>query len=658
MKYRSEVDGLRAVAVLPVVLFHGGFELFGGGYLGVDVFFVISGYLITSIIWQDLERGRFSIRQFYERRARRILPALFAIMIACVPMAWWLLAPNDMTDFSESILAVLAFSSNVLFWSETSYFDTAGELKPLLHTWSLAVEEQYYIAFPLFLLLLRKAGRAKAIAAMITIAVFSFALSEWAVHAQPSAAFFLLPTRVWELMLGGVIALGVSAQKPVGAGPAQAAGVVGLGMIIYSIFAFDAYTPTPSLYTAIPVAGTALVLAYATTGTFAAALLSLRPLVGLGLISYSVYLWHQPLFAFARHASVEEPEAWVRASIAAIAVLCGALSWRFIERPFRTNTSGSGRKHLALAAAVALGLVSFSVAGIASAGFARRTIFAVPAIPGYSFDNKALTESARNPLRSASGDRNYAVFRNAADQTLWFTGNPAIWKVLIVGNSHSIDLYNVLALNRELFPEFQFARYGVQISSFGHPDGDLMFTAPNYLAADVIMVSTRWSSFRFESESRGRSDFKGLEKLLERTRSDKKLLVLTSETLQFPQFGNLTLADHLVLKLAGGRRGSFTPQDVAMIVNRRYFESATADIRTRRTNDTLAAFAAKHGLLYLDKGDFICDRPACECLAIVRGANKTYRDSGHFTVEGAQAFGERAAEIGWLQPIARALDAK
>ena len=153
MKYRAEIDGLRALAVLPVILFHAGFELFGGGFVGVDVFFVISGYLITSIIISEMGRDNFSLINFYERRARRILPALFFVMLVSIPFAWFWLTPGDLKDFGQSLIAVATFSSNILFWIESGYFATASELKPLLHTWSLAVEEQYYILFPLFLMI-------------------------------------------------------------------------------------------------------------------------------------------------------------------------------------------------------------------------------------------------------------------------------------------------------------------------------------------------------------------------------------------------------------------------------------------------------------------------------------------------------------------------
>ena len=162
MQYRSEIDGLRALAVVPVILYHAGVSLFQGGYIGVDVFFVISGYLITTILIEDLTAGQFSLGRFYERRARRILPALFVVMLVCIPFSWIWMLPTQMKDFSESIIAVIFFGSNILFWRETGYFSAASELKPLLHTWSLAVEEQYYLLFPLFLAFVWRVRRLNA----------------------------------------------------------------------------------------------------------------------------------------------------------------------------------------------------------------------------------------------------------------------------------------------------------------------------------------------------------------------------------------------------------------------------------------------------------------------------------------------------------------
>ncbi|MGL4603794.1 MAG: acyltransferase family protein [Iodobacter sp.] len=206
MKYRREIDGLRALAVLPVILFHAGFETFSGGFVGVDIFFVISGYLITTIILSELEQDKFSIVNFYERRARRILPVLFLVMLVCIPFAWLYLLPGDMKDFSQSLVAVSVSASNILFWRESGYFDTAAELKPLLHTWSLAVEEQYYFLFPLFLMLFWKLGKRWIVVTLGLLFVISLTVAQWAAYAKPTAAFFLLPTRGWELLIGAFAA--------------------------------------------------------------------------------------------------------------------------------------------------------------------------------------------------------------------------------------------------------------------------------------------------------------------------------------------------------------------------------------------------------------------------------------------------------------------
>ena len=200
MKYRTEIDGLRALAVVPVILFHAGFELFSGGFVGVDIFFVISGYLITSLLIEDIEKDRFSILSFYERRARRILPALFLVMLVCIPLAWTWMLPSQMQEFSHSLIAVCLFVSNILFWRETGYFGAAAEEKPLLHTWSLAVEEQYYVFFPLFLFFFWRFGKSNVFWLVVILTACSLALSEWAWRNAAMANFYLAPTRAWEAL--------------------------------------------------------------------------------------------------------------------------------------------------------------------------------------------------------------------------------------------------------------------------------------------------------------------------------------------------------------------------------------------------------------------------------------------------------------------------
>ena len=340
MKYRAEIDGLRALAVLPVILFHAGFEWFGGGFVGVDVFFVISGYLITTIIISEMAEGKFSIVNFYERRARRILPALFFVMAACLPFAWLWLTPNDLKDFGQSLVAVSTFSSNILFWLESGYFDTAAELKPLLHTWSLAVEEQYYIFFPIFLILTWRLGVKWVLILLSVVFLLSLGVAQWSAYNKPSAAFFLLPTRGWELLVGVFAAFYLNYNTHLKSHILnQALSLLGFGMIVYSIIAFDETTPFPSLYALIPTVGTGLLILCAVPKTFIHKLLSLKFIVGIGLISYSAYLWHQPILAFARHkyrllGDIPDP---ILIGLCIASLIMAWFSWKFVEAPFRAK---------------------------------------------------------------------------------------------------------------------------------------------------------------------------------------------------------------------------------------------------------------------------------------------------------------------------------
>jgi len=332
LKYRAEIDGLRALAVIPVILFHAGFELFSGGFVGVDVFFVISGYLITTILIEDIENKRFSIVNFYERRARRILPALFFVMLVCIPFAWMWMLPSQMKDFSQSLVAVSLFASNILFWRESGYFDVAAEEKPLLHTWSLAVEEQYYMLFPIFLILAWRFGKNRVFWMIVVMAAISLLLSEWGWRKHPTANFYLAPTRAWELFSGSIAAFIVQKQ---GVQKNNVLATLGLALIVFSILFYDETTPFPSVYALVPVLGVVLLVLYAEKETITAKLLSTKGFVGIGLISYSAYLWHQPLFAFARIRSFEHPSALTMFTLSVASLLLAFISSKYIEMPFR-----------------------------------------------------------------------------------------------------------------------------------------------------------------------------------------------------------------------------------------------------------------------------------------------------------------------------------
>jgi peptidoglycan/LPS O-acetylase OafA/YrhL len=337
MKYRREIDGLRALAVVPVILFHAGFRAFSGGYVGVDIFFVISGYLITSLILTEQRAGTFTIVNFYERRARRILPALFIVLLACLPVAWLWLYPRELEMFSHSLTAVSTFSSNLYFWKTSSYFDTSSELKPLLHTWSLAVEEQYYLVFPVFLILTKKLDKRWILVILGAIAALSLLAAQWGTVNAPTFSFYVLPTRAWELLIGVFIAFYFERAKPVKHGRVlgECGGFAGLLLIAYAVSFFDAQTPSPGLFTLLPTLGAGLIILFATPQTVAGRLLGNKVLVGVGLISYSAYLWHNPLFAFARLLSPDQPRILCFALLSAVSLVLAFLSWKFVETPFR-----------------------------------------------------------------------------------------------------------------------------------------------------------------------------------------------------------------------------------------------------------------------------------------------------------------------------------
>lgn len=339
MDYRREIDGLRGLAVVPVILFHAGFETFSGGFVGVDVFFVISGYLITTIILAELEQGKFSIVNFYERRARRILPALFLVMLVCIPFAWFWLLPGDIKSFSQSLVAVSFFASNILFWRESGYFDTAAELKPLLHTWSLAVEEQYYLLFPVFLVIFWRLGKRWILITLGLVFVASLTLAQWSAYAKPTAAFYLLPTRGWELLIGAFAAFYLSkvSRKEFDKGVAEVGGWLGVILILYAVFSYGKAIPFPSVYALVPTLGTVLVILFATQQTAVGKFVGNKAFVGVGLISYSAYLWHQPLFAFARTYTFGQLSVGIVASLIILSFVLALLSFRLVETPCKSK---------------------------------------------------------------------------------------------------------------------------------------------------------------------------------------------------------------------------------------------------------------------------------------------------------------------------------
>ena len=355
MTYRKEIDGLRALAVLPVVFFHAGFELFSRGFLGVDIFFVISGYLITSLILREQSLGTFSIINFYERRARRIIPALFLIMIVCIPFAIYLMQPDDLENFGQSLVATTLISNNYLLYLTSGYWDLASEFKPLLHTWSLGVEEQYYILFPILMILAWKIGLKIIFFTFLLLSSLSlvhfYNLSSQDNFGFNNESFLLLTSRAWQILFGAIAAIFLfkfKENKFLNSNlTSEIFSLIGIGCLIFSLFLFKESSFYHGVFSFSAVIGTLLIILFSKETTFSTRFLVMKYVVGLGLISYSLYLWHQPIFAFLRIISLEKPSEIFLLLSVVLALIISLFSYR-LERFFRDKKAISSKAFFSL----------------------------------------------------------------------------------------------------------------------------------------------------------------------------------------------------------------------------------------------------------------------------------------------------------------------
>ncbi|MGZ8289115.1 MAG: acyltransferase family protein [Telluria sp.] len=347
--YRSDIDGLRAVAVLAVVVFHAFPALLPGGFIGVDVFFVISGFLITTILAREHAAGSFSFAGFYARRIRRIFPALLAVMASCLAFGWFALFPDELKQLGLHMAGGAGFLSNLVLWNEVGYFDRAADTKPLLHLWSLAIEEQFYIVWPVLLLLAHKRLNFMALAACL--ALLSFAANVGFIGAFPSATFYSPASRAWELLLGAVLACAMLApgSLPVltGEKSRNLRSFAGAALLALGLALITRGHAFPGWYALLPVLGAMLLVSAGPQAWFNRMVLSNRVLVWFGLISYPLYLWHWPLLSFAHIVESGTPSPQLRAAAVALAIVLAWLTWRFIERPLRF---GAGRYKVAILA--------------------------------------------------------------------------------------------------------------------------------------------------------------------------------------------------------------------------------------------------------------------------------------------------------------------
>jgi peptidoglycan/LPS O-acetylase OafA/YrhL len=470
--YRADIDGLRAIAVVSVLLFHARVPGFSGGFVGVDIFFVISGYLITNIVHRDLLEDRFTFLGFYERRIRRIFPTLFTVLVVCTAVGMVLFPPQQLVEFARSLLAVLGFVSNIYFQTTSrtqGYFTDHAAQQYLLHTWSLSVEEQFYLLFPCLLLCLHKFARPYKRAALLVLAVLSFLLSVRGVRQSPISAFYLLPGRAWELLAGSLLAL-----KPLPALTNSLArgllGLAGLGAIVYAIGTFTDGTPFPGAAALVPCGGAALLL-YAGEGgdSFTRIAMGFRPLVFIGAISYSLYLWHWPLIVWTKYFYTTywlPPEREIPGLV--LSFVLAFLTFEFIETPFRTRRSKVDRQRRhpavwagvgasALLAAMALGL-------IVTHGFPTR-------FSAHKTAQMAENYARKSEFPEVGKCNNYKTnMQRYEDVVFCELGQPARKNILFLGDSHLIQLYPLL---KDMQQQDQFhGRSAVLASGGGCPPSE------------------------------------------------------------------------------------------------------------------------------------------------------------------------------------------
>ncbi len=446
--YQPHIDGLRAIAILSVVFYHAGLGC-PGGYVGVDVFFVISGYLITSLILKDLREDNFSLVNFWERRLRRIFPALAATVLLTLLAGWFLLLPDDLEKLGKSTIAQGLLSANFYFWRTDNYFGGANEDKPLLHTWSLAVEEQFYLFFPLVLVWLFRRAEFRRPHVLVSLLLAGLAASllvaVWGVKHQPYATFFLLPTRAWELGCGALVAVLAGTTVPASRRVREATSWLGLAGIFLPVWLYHDNTPFPGLAALPPCLGTGLLIwansTAANTGmpatprTLPAVCLSWPAATFIGLISYSLYLWHWPVMAFSNYwktALFSQADRW---GLVVVSFTLAVLSWRCIETPFRNRSiCGTRRGIFLLVSGVSSLSLICSGSLILSDGFPARIPPAALAVV------QAVAQNADVWKQYSAVDgniKNISEVRNDRLKSFGSTNPDAPLKFLVLGDSHA-----------------------------------------------------------------------------------------------------------------------------------------------------------------------------------------------------------------------------
>tara|TARA_B100000787_G_C16186061_1_gene294712 strand:+ start:265 stop:2211 length:1947 start_codon:yes stop_codon:yes gene_type:complete len=644
INYRSEIDGLRAIAVGAVILYHAqisilGHNIFKGGFIGVDIFFVISGYLITSIILKELiSTGSFSFRNFYERRIRRLLPALLLVMLASLPFAWFYLMPSDLIEFSKSIIYSLSFGSNFYFhYSGQEYGTTIGLYKPFLHTWSLSVEEQYYILFPILFFLVFKYFRKYLPQILILGLLASLGFADWTSRNYTSVSFYFLHTRMWELLAGSLLAyfevkLGHrSKHKKLN----LIFPSVGLFLIGYSILFFNDRMLHPSLYTLIPVIGVCLIIWFTQKNEIITKLLSTKLFVGIGLISYSMYLWHYPVFAFSRITYFTENNILRELLLMIIIFTLSIITYYFIERPAR-NRKFKFKYFFILIIISSLSILVFNMITVLENGFKNR------------YNNEYSEIYIKNNLFNRQLSEETKQYHKKFNNQKFQSTNKI--KVLIIGNSHSVDLFNAFTQNKDLFKKYEFLQMGYNFINHT-PDKEIKYLIntekdKTFMQADILMIS----NYFIKDGSQ-----KHLENFIKYFKDKKKIILTSNSNIYYTKnnykgLNYLSLFDFYLLSNKDKKKfidKDLSPKDIYKI-NNYYFNLRLKD-KIKEINNRLNQISKKHDIKFLLKQDFQCQMKKKICYGATEEGIKIHWDTTHFTLEGAKFFGKKIYDLNWFK---------
>jgi peptidoglycan/LPS O-acetylase OafA/YrhL len=616
LAYRPEIDGLRAIAVSAVILYHAQISIFGhqpfkGGFIGVDIFFVISGYLITSIILKELvTTGTFSFKHFYERRIRRILPVLLFVMLVSFPFAWMYLSPSNLVEFSKSILYSLGFSSNFYFHYSGLEYSVEGLRHPFLHTWSLSVEEQYYILFPIVLLVTFKYFRKYLVHVLILGFIISLGLAEWTSRNYPSASFYFLHTRIWELLAGSLLAYFEinNGHRSKNETLNLILPTIGLILIGQSILFFNDEMFHPSFYSLSPIIGVCLIVWFSNKNELITKILSSKLFVGIGLISYSLYIWHYPIFVFTAKLRFAEGNIFIKLLMGIFVLILSIISYYFIEKPFRGTKIKFKKIFLFLFLNLLL-LVSISA-------YSLQLKFH-PFLTKYSGEHKNF-------------ELNYD-YNNFSDKK----------NVFIIGNSYADNLLNIFSNNKELVDDYYFytaladnvgANYQIECLIDFFKENKLIcdknlfsFLQTQYKKSNYIVFAERF----YDGKTFLSDDF---DKIIEFLKKDKKKFIVFLDDIRG--------ADMLDIYIH--RKGRLPNLDELKELENEFFEKVVNWKKNKLKNvkDKLS----KNNIKFLTRSELFCDYSIKKC-HLIKNENKLYADYGHITNNGAKYFSNEINSI-------------